>query len=138
MVAEDTEARDVGALSARLSELHIEGEGNNVCINVTISGSADTPRPTSAPTASAPASKAAGKAKTSGKGKRFYVICKSKTEPALKGIWEAEWRALEDKLPGGRLCGSGCYPCQGFDSWEDAAKFWTAQLPEESPPHHTI
>ena len=49
MVAEDTEARDVGALSARLSELHIGGEGNKMCINVTITGSADPPKATSAP-----------------------------------------------------------------------------------------
>ena len=138
MVAQETEDRDVRALTARLSDLHIEGEGNNVCINVNISGSADAPRPTSVHTASAPAPKAGGKAKTSRKGKRFYVIVKSKTDPSLKGIWEAEWRALEDKFPGGRLCGSGCWPCQAFDSWEAALRLWTAHLPEETPTHHTI
>ena len=135
MVAQETEDRDVRALTASLSDLHIEGEGNNVCINVTISGSADTPRATSAPKASAPASKAAGKAKPSGKRKRFYVICTSKKEPALKGIWEAEWKALEQKLPGGDLCGSGCWPCKGFDSWDAAAAFWSVKLPEEETPH---
>ena len=98
MVAELTEAPDVRSLSARLSELHIGGESNNVCINVTIAGSAAPPKATSAPKVSAPASKAAGKAKKSGKGKRFYVILNSTKEPALKGIWEAEWRALEESF----------------------------------------
>ena len=49
MVAEVTETLEVRDLSARRSELHIGGEGNKMCINVTITGSADPPKATSTP-----------------------------------------------------------------------------------------
>ena len=138
MVAPQTEDRGVEALTASLSGVHIEGDGNKLCINLSLAGHADTPTPTSVHTASTPAPKAGGKAKTSRKGKRFYVIVKSKEDPSLKGLWEAEWRALEAKFPGGRLFGSGCWPCQACDRWEAALRLWTAHLPEQTPTHHTI
>ena len=138
MVAPQTDDRGVEAVTARLEGLHIEGHGNHVCINLSLSGNTDTPTPTSVHTASTPAPKAQAKARPSRKGKRFYVIVKSKEDPSLKGIWEAEWWALEAKFPGGRMPGSGCWPCKGFDSLEAATKLWTVHLPEETPIHHTL
>ena len=52
------------------------------------------------------------------------VLRTSSAQQALQGIWECTWSALESKLPGQSLFGSGVWPCKGFDMWEDAVQFW--------------
>ena len=131
MPSEGTGAEDLRELSAQLSDLHIGGSGNSVTINVTVSGRGDSSR-------AAPAPKAAAKAKAAAKPPRFYVICYSPKKLELKGIWEARWGPLAQLLPGGCLFGSGCRPCRGFDTWEEAVACWEGLLPEESPQRHIL
>ena len=155
--APDSSGTSVDAVTAKIKELNINGNGNVVYIGNTksqesgTSGSgapsaataADrTPAPADAGTAphhaaresgtsaAAAADEASPEAGGRPQRKRWYVICKCNQNPQLVGIWHCCWRELQRRLPGRDLCGSSARPCKAFDDRDQAKREFERLAPE--------
>ena len=122
----------VEEITVSLAGLTISGDNNQINLVV---ASSSRPSPGGSGSDSAAASSAprpAGRAPR----RRWYVIARSPRQPELRGLWHCEWAYLEAKLPGGRLFGSGCKPCKGFDAEGPARQLWDELQPEVAPELH--
>ena len=115
----------VGRLAASLSGLNISGDANVIHIALNLgTGSSNDGGNEGAAASSPPAPP--GPHPVPGRGERYYVVTHSPQAPELVGINVASWAAVLDRLPGGRLFGSGAR-CKAFDSLEGALGHWRDQ-----------
>ena len=70
--------------------------------------------------------------------KKFYVVFHAPNHLECLGIFHATWsRLLQDILPGGALCGSGCN-VKGFACLQDAKDKWAAEGWESDAPYTVL
>ena len=130
----------IRVLAAALQRLNIQGHRNTVSITITSvavpkasSSTADSQNTSAERT---PTTESAHLHEIRSNNVPFYVIAVSPKDTSLIGVWEAKWRELVQRLPGGALPGSGCRPCRGFDTLEKATEYWCTLKPKVAPTFH--
>ena len=58
---------------------------------------------------------------------KYYVIWSAPAHLDLVGVHHSLWDRLEQKLPTGRLCGSGCKDCKKFNTFAEAEEYFLAK-----------
>ena len=54
----------------------------------------------------------------------FYVVYRCDRDPGLEGIHHCRWPALQARLPGQNLFGSGAHDCKKLVDEEKALEYW--------------
>ena len=67
---------------------------------------------------------------------KYYVIWSAPAHLDLVGVHHSLWDRLEQKLPTGRLCGSGCQDCKKFNTYAEAEEYFLAR--NNSPDHMNV
>ena len=81
-----------------------------------------TPQEASGPPAASPQPASSSSSRVLGGA--YYVIFESKHNRDLVGVHCCTWEELQNKLPGGRLHGSGCRNCKKFFIKDDAVSYF--------------